>query len=36
MSSSIPTAYNAAIAGKRKQRDIAKLLMSDYKVTQSK
>lgn len=36
MSSSVPSAYNAAIAGKRKQRDIAKLLMSDYKVTQSK
>ncbi|EAS03853.3 ubiquitin-conjugating enzyme (macronuclear) [Tetrahymena thermophila SB210] len=34
--STTPQGYNPAVAGKRKQRDIAKLLMSDYKVTQSK
>ena len=28
--------YNPSIAGKRRERDIMKLLMSDYKVTQNK
>ena len=34
-STSIPN-YNPAIAHKRKERDVMKLLMSDYKVSQSK
>lgn len=33
--STIPN-YNPAVAHKRKERDVMKLLMSDYKVTQSK
>jgi len=32
---SIPN-FNAAIAYKRRERDLMKLLMSDYKVTQNK
>lgn len=28
--------YNPAVAHKRKERDVMKLLMSDYKVTQNK
>lgn len=28
--------FNAAVAHKRKERDVMKLLMSDYKVTQNK
>lgn len=29
-----PAGFNVAVAGKRKQRDIAKLMMSDYKIDQ--
>merc|ERR1711907_472216 len=32
----IPNNFNAAVAHKRKERDLMKLLMSDYKVTQDK
>ena len=28
--------FNPAVAGKRRERDIMKLLMSDYQVTQNK
>ncbi len=34
-SNSIPN-FNAAVAHKRKERDVMKLMMSDYKVTQNK
>lgn len=33
-SSTIPN-YNSAIASKRKEKDVMKLMMSDYKVTRS-
>jgi len=36
MSSSPNTPFNPAIAHKRKEKDVMKLLMSDYKVIQSK